>query len=423
MKKQDFLKGEIHYKIEPKNRKTTSADKKTLKSVIVRIDKDYEMNFRMRMEIDDKQLFRYDKSQQDDEFIWKGCPEYIGDENDIYKNHPKVQYYFYNDIDYKDFIDKIGREPVRKTIWYPKRVEKVKTKGGFYATKTKVQPQYPIYIVSYKRFDTLYTILSLEELNIKEYYVIIRPTDNEPENYRKAMEEKGVKNIDDKLMIMPESFIKEEKNKGNDYSITHRNYAWNDAESKGFTHHWCLDDNIRGFFYRNAGEKLEIKNTGISFFFIEEYIKQYPNVYQAGMNYNHLVPAQGHRNVIIKNSRIYSCILNRHFDDIRWRGKYNEDTDLSIRILKQGKSTMNFQIFLCGKMATGSCKGGNMEKAYQGSGFDDKVDELIFNHPDITEKIIKYGRPHHQVDYKKFLNNDLTFTDYKLKIPKINLYV
>jgi hypothetical protein len=208
---------------------------------------------------------------------------------------------------------------------------------------------------------------------------------------------------------------------GNGYSIIHRNYAWNDAESKGFSHHWCLDDNIKGFFYRNRGEILPFKNTGISFYFIEEYIKQYPNVYQAGMNYNHLTPKGGNRTVIIKNSRVYSCVLNRHYDDIRWRGKYNEDTDLSLRILKDGKSTMNFQIFLCGKQSTGSMKGGNQEIAYQGTGFDDKVDELIMRHPDVATKVIKYKRTHHKVDYSKFQNNDLTPVEYKLRIPVIKL--
>jgi hypothetical protein len=41
-------------------------------------------------------------------------------------------------------------------------------------------------------------------------------------------------------------------------------------------------------------------------------------------------------------------------------------------------------------MGTGSMKGGNQVEAYQGSGYDDKVDELIMRHSDVTKKVIKY---------------------------------
>jgi hypothetical protein len=415
MSRREFLKGEIHYNVKPEDRKGV----RELRVLVVRIHKDYEFSYRIRMEIDDKQEFKYDKSQQkESEFLWKRCPEYTGIEDDIYSTHPKIMYYFYNEGDYNEFIDKVGIKPKGKTLWYLKRPEP-EILTGYYTTHKPVKSQYPIYIVSYKRYDTLLTVMTLEEMGLN-YYIVIRPTEDEPDNYRKGMKEKGIKNIDEKLMIMSDDWIKEQELMGNGYSIIHRNYAWYDAEQKGFTHHWCLDDNMEGIFYRNRGSCLRIKS-GVAFYFIEEYIKQYPNVYQAGMNYNHLVPSGGHRNVIIKNSRIYSCVLNRHFDDIRWRGKYNEDTDLSLRILKLGKATMNFQIFLCGKKATGSCRGGNMETAYQGRGFDDKVDELVSRHPDVAKKVIKYGRPHHYVSYNVFEKNDLTPIEYNLKIPIIKL--
>jgi hypothetical protein len=166
------------------------------------------------MDIDDKQLFSYDKAQSDkSEFVWKFCPEYIGSNNDIYSTNPVIRYYFYNDDDYNDFIDKVGRKPKNKTLWYPIKPEN-KSISGYYTTKIVIQPQYPMYIVSFKRSDTLYTILSLEELGIKNYYVVIRPTENEPENYKKAMKKHKIKNIEKKLMVLPEEFIREQETDG-----------------------------------------------------------------------------------------------------------------------------------------------------------------------------------------------------------------
>ena len=123
---------------------------------------------------------------------------------------------------------------------------------------------------------------------------------------------------------------------------------------------------------------------------------------------------EGDRTIIIKNSRIYSCMLNRHYKNFRYEGKHNEDTDLSLRYLLDGKATQDFQIFLCGKQATSTVEGGNKASAYLGKGFDDKADEIVNRYPDISKKVIKYNRPHHQINYTKFLKNDLTVGDYKM---------
>ena len=130
----------------------------------------------------------------------------------------------------------------------------------------------------------------------------------------------------------------------------------------------------------------------------------------------------GHRTAIILNSRVYSCILNKHIDGFRWRGKYNEDTDLSIRLLKAGYATMTFQNILCGKQSTLSVKGGNTDAFHKSeTGFTDKAKSLKEQHPEITKIVIKYKRPHHQVNYNGFKNNELGKTDYQLNLPEIYL--
>ena len=47
-----------------------------------------------------------------------------------------------------------------------------------------------------------------------------------------------------------------------------------------------------------------------------------------------------------------------------WRGRYNEDTDLSLRALKDGWCTVLFNAFLIGKVTTMRMKGGNTDNVY-----------------------------------------------------------
>jgi hypothetical protein len=425
-----YLKGKIIFNFK----KDIKAKDSNFKVLVVRIDKSFIDEYKTLVNLPDDFIFAYDSSQKpaesSTEFLWdsKNYPEYIGDENDIYSTNPKISYNFYTEDDYNNFLSLIEKKELRKnTLWYPNRPDvKINETSKFYTTKTYVKNAYPIYIVSYKRYDSMLTVKTIEELGITNYYVVIRCTEDEPENYRTQMIKLNIKNIDDKLLIMSEDFMNSESLLGNEFSVIPRRYSWNHAMNILKTsHHWCLDDNIDGFFVRNKAQHIRIKNTSLPFQFIEKYIEQYPNVFQAGIQYKHLGIAGGNRNVIIKNSRIYSCILNRHdvlkYIDNHWEGIHNEDTDLSLRILKKGLSTMTFQNFLCDKKATGSIKGGNNASAYRGKGFDDKADALVSKHGDVSKKVIKYDRPHHMVDYSPFKNNDIRYIDNELVFEKLIL--
>ncbi len=107
------------------------------------------------------------------------------------------------------------------------------------------------------------------------------------------------------------------------------------------------------------------------------------------------------------NTRIYSCILIKNDIPYRWRGRYNEDTDLSIRALKDGWCTVLFNAFLAGKSATMSMKGGNTDELYQDDGRMKMAESLRDQHPDIVEITEKWGRPQHHVNYKIFRRNKL----------------
>ena len=114
------------------------------------------------------------------------------------------------------------------------------------------------------------------------------------------------------------------------------------------------------------------------------------------------------------NTRIYSCILIQNNiaapdgTPYRWRGRYNEDTDLSLRVLKDGWCTVLFYAFLAGKMPTMTMKGGNSDELYAAEdGRYQMALSLVRQHPDVTTITRKWGRWQHQVDYRPFKNNRL----------------
>jgi hypothetical protein len=106
-------------------------------------------------------------------------------------------------------------------------------------------------------------------------------------------------------------------------------------------------------------------------------------------------------------------LLDQRLDE-RWRGTYNEDTDLSLRVLSTGDlCTVNFNSLLSGKQTTGTMRGGNTDTIYEGgtnSGYQKKFEM----HVD--------GRPHHYIPYTKLFKQDLVLKPGVEKTPNINEY-
>lgn len=117
----------------------------------------------------------------------------------------------------------------------------------------------------------------------------------------------------------------------------------------------------------------------------------------------------------ILNWRIYSMLLIRNDVPYRWRGRYNEDTDLSLRMMKDGWCTVQFNAFLGDKATTQTMKGGNTEEFYAKEGTKNKSQMLVDMHPDVTKLIWAYDRWHHKVDYSQFKKNKL------IRKPNLNI--
>ena len=119
----------------------------------------------------------------------------------------------------------------------------------------------------------------------------------------------------------------------------------------------------------------------------------------------------------MRNRRIYSCILIKNDLPYTWRGRYNEDTDLSLRALKDGWCTILFYTFLAFKETTMTQKGGNTDELYKDDGRLKMAKSLVQQHPDVASITWKFGRWQHQVDYSPFKKNQLRLRP-EVEIPE-----
>jgi hypothetical protein len=193
-------------------------------------------------------------------------------------------------------------------------------------------------------------------------------------------------------------------------SIPARNWVWEHAIGTGAEWHWILDDNIYYFSRLNNNRKLKVMS-GVTFRAIEDFVDRYANIAMAGMQYFMFASQKTKMEPFYLNTRIYSCILIRNDIPYRWRGRYNEDTDLSLRVLKDGWCTVLFNAFLARKQQTMTAKGGNTEELYRLNGQADgrllMAQSLQKQHPDVVTITRKWGRWQHQVDYRPFKKNRL----------------
>lgn len=250
-------------------------------------------------------------------------------------------------------------------------------------------PKYPIYIISKGRWELRHTSRALETINVP-YRIVIEP--QERDKYAAVIDPS-------KILMLPFS------NLGLG-SIPARNWVWEHAISEGHEKHWIMDDNISWFARLHNNRKLRV-TSGTCFQVVEDLAGRYDNVALAGLQYEMFVPALQHALPVIFNTRIYSCILIRNDIPYRWRGRYNEDTDLSLRVLKDGWCTILMQAFVCKKLTTMKCKGGNTDQLYVGDGRLKMAQSLLNQHPDVVKIKQKWGRWQHVVNYRPFKKNKL----------------
>jgi hypothetical protein len=272
-----------------------------------------------------------------------------------------------------------------------------------------MNPRFPIYIPSKGRHESRLTMKALEKLHVP-YRVIVE----EPEfsAYAKVIDKRRLLVLDPKYQRDYDAMValKDGESRG---SGPARNFAWDHAISAGADWHWVIDDNIRGFWRFNHNLKIPVAD-GTIIRCMEDFCLRYENVAMAGPDYYMFTPRKAkHTRPFTLNTRIYSCNLIRCDLPFRWRGRYNEDADLSIRLLKAGYCTILFNAFMQWKMTATPgvrMKGGNTEEVYKGGshlGALEKSKLLVASHPDVARMVWRFNRWHHHVDYSAFAGNKL----------------
>lgn len=261
-------------------------------------------------------------------------------------------------------------------------------------------PKYPIFIPSKGRYEPklMLTAKTLETMNVPYRLVV------EPQEYHHYVASVG----DKRKVIELDMSYKEKYEVLDEFGLERstgsgpaRNFIWDQAIKEGYEWHWCVDDNIRAFRRMNHNSKIKVNNGGL-IRAMEDFVCRYKNVGMAGPNYMYFAPSKVKKPVFTLNTRIYSCNLIKNELPLRWRGRHNEDTILSLDVLKSGWCTILFNSLLQEKAATMTMRGGNTEEFYKHDSRLHVTQLLVNTHPDVVKLTKKYNRWHHKVDYSNY---------------------
>lgn len=258
-------------------------------------------------------------------------------------------------------------------------------------------PRFPLYIPSKSRSENATTPRFLDTIGVP-YRLVVE--DQQYDDYNQFFPA-------DKLLVLDKSYqdnydtcddLGNSKSKGPGPA---RNFIWEHSIAEGHPWHWVMDDNILKFARLHKNQKM-IVGDGTIFHAMETFVLRYKNIGMAGPQYWMFAPARSKLPPYVANTRIYSCNLIRNDLPMRWRGRYNEDTDLSLVMLKAGWATVQFNAFLQDKLTTQRLSGGNTEAFYAEEGTLPKSQMLVDMHSDVARLTWKFGRWHHHVDYRPF---------------------
>lgn len=345
---------------------------------------------------------------------WIDMPEF--NNNFAEEEFSKVDFIFKDDVDNKILKDFFEQNITSKTksVWFPRLVHgkhrKLRVVGGRH-------PRYPVYVVSKGRATfNGNTSRFLTRMCVHHFVVV------EPQEY-----DTYVENLQNEYCTI----LKLDMTYKDNYDVfsciggengtgpgAARNFVWDDSIKRGYTWHWVMDDNIECFDRYWRGHKIFSHSPEI-LSCAEDFVDRYENIAIAGLNYSKFAAGMSKPHAFSMNTRIYSFLLIRNDIPYRWRGRYNEDTDLSLRVLKDGWCTVQFNAFLAAKLTTQKIKGGNTDEFYAKEGTLNKSMMLKEMHPDVTEVVWKFNRWHHQVDYSGF-KQELIFKEGIEKNYEVN---
>ncbi len=256
--------------------------------------------------------------------------------------------------------------------------------------------EFPIYIVSKGRQDSSLTSKALSSMGV-DHFVVVEP--QEAQSYERALigSLATVITLDMSYKSAYETCDGLGLSKSTGPGPA-RNFAWDHSISGGHFAHWVMDDNISMFHRLHNNERIRCSSP-LPFMAMNEFFLRYSNIAMCGPNYSMFAVSAKMSRLppFITNTRIYSCNLIRNDIPFRWRGRYNEDTILSLDVLKAGWCTVQF----------------NTAEFYAKEGTGPKSAMQVAVHPDCSRIVHKFGRVHHHVDYKRFKQTLVRRSDRK----------
>jgi hypothetical protein len=246
-----------------------------------------------------------------------------------------------------------------------------------------IQPRYPVYVISKGRATERLSLTAkaLVRDGVR-FSLVVEP--QEADAYAALFGR-------ERLLVLPFS------NLGLG-SIPARNWVWEHSKGIGAEKHWILDDNIRMFYRRWKSHRIGCE-AGPALAAVEDFADRYENIAIAGMNYSMFVPDCEKVAPFFLNVHVYSCLLILNSLPNRWRGRYNEDTDLCLQVLADGWCTVLINAFLICKMQTMTMAGGNTSELYKGDGRLRMARSLERMWPGVVKTTRRWNRPQHVVAY------------------------
>ncbi|MDD2858872.1 MAG: hypothetical protein PHU75_09385 [Candidatus Nanopelagicales bacterium] len=333
----------------------------------------------------------FDDVEPDWKELWWGMPEFSM--ADATPQH-RITINFMTQEDVRDFCERLGvkRTLNMDSLWWPPQ-SRLGSKE-FVWVGTPSPTRFPIYIPSKGRADCETTGALLRQAGADFWFVVEPP---EAQAYERK--------YPGRVLVLPFHDLGQG-------SIPARNWIWDHAAAAGTPWHWIIDDNVLGFWRCHGNRRLVVQQSSAPLLMVEDFAVRFDNLAFAGLSADGFCPDRCEIAPYLLNTRVYSVTLINTSLPHRWRGRYNEDTDICLRALKDGWSTVLFRSMLMKKAHTSrgagetGMKGGNTDTVYaEGDARRAFADSLKEQHPDVVEVVWKFGRWHHEVNYAPFKRN------------------
>lgn len=250
-----------------------------------------------------------------------------------------------------------------------------------------MKPRYPVYVPSKGRFtDPIAPTFRTLARDSVPFFVVIEEQDYD--QYAALVGE-------EKLLVLPFSNLGQG-------SIPARNWIKAHSRNRGAKRHWQLDDNIQVFRRMWRGRRIPC-DAAMALRVCEDFTDRYTNVGVSGLNYQMFVTTDTTL-PYYHNVHVYSCTLINNAIENRWRGRYNEDTDLCLQVLADGWCTLLLNAFMADKLRTMTRVGGNSDELYVGDGRLAMARELERRWPGVVSVDRRWQRPQHVIkaNWRKF---------------------